>query len=92
MAHYHRISHPIQVCLTIVGVLEATYSMVDTKMTLFTASGHIPDCNITTGKMDLQLEDTTLGKPILLYTDTAYIWSQMTHYTVPHMLTPIWRS
>jgi hypothetical protein len=45
-------------------MLEATYPTVDTKMTLFTASGHIPDCNITPGKIDFQLEETTLGKPV----------------------------
>jgi hypothetical protein len=79
MAHDHRFDHPIQVYLTIVGVLEATYPTVDTKMTLFTASGQIPDCNISTRKMDIQLEETTLGKPVGLCIDTVYTWSHTTH-------------
>jgi hypothetical protein len=89
MAHDYRFGHPIQVYLTIVGMREATYPTVDTKMPLFTASGHIPDCYISTGKMDFQLEETTLGKPVGLSIDTAYTWSHMTHYTVHRMLTPI---
>jgi hypothetical protein len=59
--------------LTIVGVLEATYPTVDTIMTR-SPSGHIPDCNISTGKVDFQLEEMTLGKPVGLSIDTAYTW------------------
>jgi hypothetical protein len=87
----HRNGHPVQVCLTIVGVLEATYSTVNTKMTLFNA---METSQIATPllEMDLQLEDTTLGKLIGLSIDSAYKWSYMTHYTVPHkVFTPIWR-
>jgi hypothetical protein len=62
MAHDHRFSRSIQACLTIVGVRETTYSTVDTKMPLFTASGYIPDDNLL--GMDFQLEETTLGKPL----------------------------
>jgi hypothetical protein len=46
MAHDHRFSRSIHACLTIVGVRKTTYSTVDTKMPLFTASGYIPDDNL----------------------------------------------